>query len=97
MNEINHTNFEAAVLREVERVLESYASELMQSGLRAELVGLQKRNSGTTELTIYIWRDADLIDALEFFVTESGKPAAAEDEITFWLHEQLRGVLQEER
>jgi hypothetical protein len=93
---------EAALIRVIEDVGSEYDGLLQQRGLRMESpkvsVLRHEAPSYSSEIQIDIIQigSGQLIDRLEFFAFEGGKPQVTDEELRVWLIEQFSALAKEQ-
>ncbi len=81
-------------MRMVRRVLAENAEALARARLRAEQ---RERSSDHTqtesEISVYLWRDDDVFDVLEFHTIQDGQPVDTREALEAWFRAQLADIL----
>ncbi|MDX6649956.1 MAG: hypothetical protein QOJ97_1907 [Solirubrobacteraceae bacterium] len=90
-------NLEQEVRAMAVAVLEQRLSALTDSGLRATVKLKQWSSEGrdSSEIEIVFWRGNNLIDVIENFIVDKGRPVASTDEFRLWLEQSVEAVMQE--
>jgi hypothetical protein len=87
------TPFEQEVESMARAVVDANQPMLNALGIRADYHGVIVRTatvgSRVSEVEIWIYREARVLDGLEFFVERNGRPAATIDEMRKWLGHEL--------
>ncbi|HEX5181020.1 MAG TPA: hypothetical protein VFW04_16940 [Gemmatimonadaceae bacterium] len=86
-----------AIVTHVQKALEDRRAELLALGVRAELIepqALDSPASSTTEVAIYFWKEATLVDVLEFPIDGSSQQPVSVAETTKWFDDALRDVIR---
>jgi hypothetical protein len=87
-------DFESRIMQITQELVQRHAGALEKSGVTPEIVGITQELGTTREMTIYFWGKADLVDVIEFSVTEDTRAVASEIEIYSWLNEELNALTE---
>lgn len=94
---LNMDTLERATLELTKRVLADFSAELSTVGLTAQTptVTANATVDGVrdSEVSVYITRDGDIVDALEFHILRAGKVVASLTETEAWLQYALRDAI----
>jgi hypothetical protein len=88
--------FEAAVLKRSNALVEDHANWLARYGLHIVCKGLRDASPGnggrTSEIEVTVYFQGQLLDSVDFFVLQNGTPVAPMDEVLEWLRKQLNDL-----
>lgn len=90
---------EMAVFEAAQRALDAQLEALRSVGLRTAFEGLVVRDPSpggerNSEISILIYEGDQLVDALEFFVVESGRLCVTPEQADQWVQQELRRVVE---
>ena len=77
----------------IEQKLVENAARFAQLGLRP--VVETRSSTEATEVSIYFYAHDDIVDVLEFFVLEDGKPTASPAEFRHWITASIQAVIDD--
>jgi len=92
MDQDRVTEFLEQAMSVVAMTLDRNRSELGNVGLRPELERAGSNQSA--EVSIYFYRQHDVVDAIEFVLTKDGSPTATLLEVESWLGEAVMDVIR---